>query len=156
MTECTHRMARSLSLARCPLHSNEAARISVWSWSLGTTGQPHCPCVAGDRFVVAAEPVTEQWQGCVDVMLAGHRGTVRDAMGVAIQGGCALVATPVIGTSIVFRTHGGVILVVPDRSDICGVCLYPWLVISSGPSTLDALQNLPTAVPRPRRESAAR
>lgn len=155
MSECTHAIARSLALVTCPLHGDDIAGVSVWTWSIRAARRPRCD--VADRFVVANEPVAAPWRGCVDVVLGARRATVDDALAVPLQSGCALVATPVSGLGTAFRLHGGGVLVVPDRVGFCGVCLYPWLVLGFDLFEVTGHRlDASTAVPLPRRESAGR
>ena len=145
MSDCTHAIARSLSLVRVPT-GGVAAGVSVWTWSAGT-----------DRFVVATEPVPETWRGCVDVVLATARASVGDAIAAAPDSGCAVIATPVAGLGTVLCVLGGEAIVVPDRLGVCGICLYPWLVLGTDLTDVTGHRfEISTSVPSPRRGSAAR
>lgn len=155
MTECTHAIARPLSLARCPAAGDDGAGVSVWTWS-AATAHPLRGEVA-DRFVVATEPVAGPWHGSVDVVLAACRATVDEALAVPVESGCALVATPVTGVGVALRLRDGDVVVVPDRVGACGICLYPWLVLSADLAAVTGHRpDGPAAVPTPRRGSAAR
>jgi hypothetical protein len=155
MPECTHAIGISLNLVTSPLRGDEITGVSVWTWSTRAKRWPQCH--AGDGFVVATEPVAAAWHGCVDVVLDAHRATVDDALAIPLQPGCALVATPVSGLGTAFRLRGGSVLVVPDRIGVCGVCVYPWLVLGCDPFRITGHRlDAATAVPQPRRESAGR
>jgi hypothetical protein len=151
MTECTHAIARPLSLVRHPSDGDDSAGVSVWTWSAGRRQDE-----VADRFVVATEPVPASWQGCVDVVLATRRETIGDARAVPVEIGCALVATSVTGHGTVLQLHGGRILVVPARVAACGICLYPWLVLGADLTEVTGHRlAAPATVPSPRRGSAA-
>jgi len=151
MSDCTHAIARSLSLVRVP-SAGQAAGVSAWTWAARTAHEQ-----AGDRFVVATEPVPETWRGCVDVVLATARASVDDALAVPFDSGCALTATPVSGLGTVLCLQGGEVIVVPDRLGVCGICLYPWLVVGADLTEVTGHRlEISTSVPSPRRGSAAR
>jgi len=153
MPECTHAIATSLALVTCPLRGDDIAGVSVWTWSTGAARWSRCEFA--DRFVVATEPVAAAWHGCVDVVLGARRATIDDALAVPLQSGCALVTTPVSGLGTVFRLQGGRVLVVPDQMRVCGVCLYPWLVLGCDLLRVTGHRlDASSTVPQPRRESA--
>jgi hypothetical protein len=155
MTDCTHAIARPLSLARYPAAGDDSAGVSVWMLLPTTARQPRRE--VADRFVVATAPVAVPWRGSVDVVLAASRATVDEALVVPVGSGCALVATPVTGVGIALRLRDGDVVVVPERVGACGICLYPWLALSAGlAGVTDHRLDGPTAVPTPRRGSAAR
>ena len=146
MADCRHQAVPGLTLMRCPVHSDVAGDVFVWSWTAMSARRAACPCVVGDRFVVAAEPVPEPWSGSVDVVLVAARPTLWDAMLVQVPTGCTLVVVPVPLQGKVFRTARGAVLVDNGRIWVCGVCLYPWLVSGRDPFGL-ARQAVPPHPP---------
>lgn len=117
-------------VARCRPHDVSASGAAVWAWSRDPMPPRRCPCDTADRFVVATDGASRRWLQSADVVLGAARIAVCDPLSspdlLRELPGCTLVATPVGREGTWFRTRTE--QVVTARSEMCGVCLYPWLV----------------------------
>lgn len=131
---CQHKVLTGLTVARCLPHSEELRGIEVWAWSPDPMLPPRCPCEAGFRFFVATEEADPLWAPGADIVLGGPQPSLQDARmhagWVLIRfPGCRLVAVPT-RDGTVFRTRDQQFVLAGEQ--ICGVCLYPWII--AGPA----------------------
>jgi len=125
MNDCRHPLLGAVRLTRCPSHSAES--VSVWTWHSGPPPSATCPCEVADRFVVAEPHAADAWLRCADVVIAA---TTRDGPRLRYPPGCAVVASPAPGGTLTFHTPAGLLL----RSELCEICVYPWLVTRLRPT----------------------
>lgn len=122
MGDCRHRLLGEVVLTRCAMHSN--GYVEVWTWHDGPLAPTLCPCVLGDRFLVAHERTAAEWLAHADVVLTDPQPDLRAAFRAARQFGHAVTVLPVRGFGTVFRTPRKTV----RRPELCGICVYPWLV----------------------------
>jgi hypothetical protein len=151
MSDCQHQLLGDIELVRCDRHSNEHAE--TWTW---LAAEPDvkgvCPCEDGEKYVVVREHAPANWLDCADVLIADPQQSLRAARQATYPTRITVVAIPVEGRGIVFRTDANW-----TNSKMCGICVYPVLVTTGvreprpGPAG-----RLPHGAPRFRRRDSER
>jgi hypothetical protein len=146
MGDCRHELLVGLALTRCAAHSNE--HVDVWTWHDRPLRRAVCPCVVADRFLVVHERMAGEWLPVADVVVADPQPDLRTAFRVALTFEHAVTVLPVRGAGIVFRSPRMVV----RNAELCGVCVYPWLVTTKPPACVALGQHAAHRSPRTDQE----